>query len=105
MGGVGNGSAARCRNVPVPLARRTRPYSKGHPVIFRSGDRDSSVCLCIRMAMNACLPVTDHKRCSRRSELRLRGLRRFLVVALTLGGLCMAPAVAGAAGPVVELSI
>ncbi len=28
-----------------------------------------------------------------------------LVVALTLGGLCMAPAVAGAAGPVVELSI
>ena len=32
-------------------------------------------------------------------------LRRFLVVALTLGGLCMAPAMAGAAGPVVGLSI
>ena len=35
----------------------------------------------------------------------MRDLRRFLVVALTLGGLCMAPGVADAAGPVVELSI
>jgi hypothetical protein len=57
------------------------------------------------MPINACLPFTDHKRCSRRPELRLRDLQRFLVVALTLGGLCMAPTVAGAAGPEVGLSI
>lgn len=55
--------------------------------------------------MPTCLPFTDRERCSRRPELRLRDLRRFLVVALTLGGLCVAPAVAGAAGPGVGLSI
>ncbi len=35
----------------------------------------------------------------------MRDLRRFLLVALTLGGLCFAPGVAGAAGPGVEIGI
>lgn len=52
------------------------------------------------------LPFSDpeRERRSRRPELWLRFLRRFLFVGLTLG-LCMAPTMAGAAGPVVGLSI
>jgi hypothetical protein len=101
-------------NIPSPVTRTAQSYQTG--LHHRAGfgrkvakDRKEplwSADLVIGfICMPTCLPLIDPERCSRRPELRLRDLRGLLVVALTLGVLCVAPTVAGATGPVVRLTI